>query len=241
MNDSAINNTERHNSTTKSPAPKKPAVTNPAVTNPISRNLETRTKWDRAAATFELIAGEGAEKRWQPNKQKLFARMGDGNILFMALGTGLDIACFPPHRTITAIDISPEMLKYAQPRIAQYNGTICAQVMDVHDMPYADNHFDQVFTSCSFCSIPDPIEGLKALRKTLKPGGELLMFEHTGSKFFPFNLMLNIMTPLTNKFGPAMNRPTIDNVRKAGFEIIEVDNIYLDVVKTIRAQKPLDD
>ncbi len=208
--------------------------------NPTARNQTTRDKWDRAAATFDLMAGQGAEKRWSPNKQKLFSRMGEGKILFMALGTGLDICCFPPHRNITAIDISPEMLKHAQPRIAQYNGNINAEVMDVHNMPFEPHHFDQIFTSCTFCSVPEPVDGLKALRKVLKPGGELLMFEHTGSAFFPFNLMLNIMTPLAQKLGPAMNRPTVKNVRKAGFEIIEVEHIYLDVVKTIRAQNPLD-
>jgi ubiquinone/menaquinone biosynthesis C-methylase UbiE len=208
----------------------------PSYSN-IGRTRDTRNKWNRAAATCDLMTGTGAEKRWQPSKQKLFSRMGEGNILFMALGTGLDINCFPPRRNITAIDISPAMLKQAQPRIAQYNGVITASVMDVHDLNFDDNHFDQVFTSCTFCSVPDPVDGLKSLKRVLKPGGELLMFEHTGSKVFPFSLMLNIMTPLTNKFGPDMNRPTVDNVLQAGFEIIEVENIYLDVVKIIRAQK----
>lgn len=201
------------------------------------RQLQTRQKWDRAAPAFDFMAGAGAEKRWQHNKLKLFSRMGDGNILFLALGTGLDIACFPPHKTITAIDISPEMLKVAQPRIADYNGSIEAQVMDVHDLAFADNHFDQIFTSCTFCSVPDPVDGLKSLYRVLKPGGELLMFEHTASRFFPFNLMLKVMTQLSSRLGPDMNRPTLENVRKAGFEIIDVQHIYLDVVKTIRAQK----
>ena len=211
------------------------------MTDPIvdHRHEETRHKWDRAAPAFDLMAGEGAEKRWGRNKQKLFSRMGDGNILFLALGTGLDIACFPPQRHITAIDISPEMLKVAQPRIAKYNGTIEAKVMDVHAMDFSDNSFDQIFTSCTFCSVPDPVDGLKSLRRVLKPGGELLMFEHTGSHFFPFNLLLNLMTPLSSRLGPDMNRTTMDNVRKAGFEIIEVENVYLDVVKIIRAQKPV--
>ncbi|WP_101758354.1 class I SAM-dependent methyltransferase [Oceanicoccus sp. KOV_DT_Chl] len=205
--------------------------------NSISRALATRSKWDKAAPTFDLMAGEGAEKRWKPDKLKLFSRMGEGNILFMALGTGLDIACFPPHRHINAIDISPEMLKHARPRAEQYNGDIDIAVMDVHELEFEDNYFDQIFTSCSFCSVPDPIEGLQSLKRVLKPGGELLMFEHTGSAFFPFNFMLNIMTPLSSKVGPDMNRPTVDNVRKAGFTIIEVNNIFLDVVKTIRAHK----
>jgi ubiquinone/menaquinone biosynthesis C-methylase UbiE len=206
--------------------------------NHIERNLSNRNKWDRAAATFDFMAGTGAEKRWQANKQKLFSRMGEGNILFMALGTGLDICCFPPHRNIQAIDISPAMLEYAQPRIAQYNGSINAAAMDVHDMTFDDNQFDQVFTSCTFCSVPDPVEGLTALRRVLKPGGELLMFEHTGSRYFPFNLMLNLMTVLSKKIGPDMNRPTVNNVIAAGFEIVSVENIFLDVVKIIRARNP---
>jgi len=198
----------------------------------------TRDKWDRAAATFDLMAGEGAEKRWKPAKEKLFSQMGNGNILFMALGTGLDIPSFPKGKNITAIDISPKMLQCAEPRIEDYDGAINAFPMDVHDMDFPTHHFDQVFTSCTFCSVPDPVEGLKAIRKVLKPGGELFMFEHTGSRFFPFNLMMNIMTPLSRKFGPEMNRRTSDNVRAAGFQIKKIENVYLDVVKTIYALAP---
>lgn len=198
----------------------------------------TRAKWDRAAATFDLMAGEGAEKRWQPAKEKLFSRMGDGNILFMALGTGLDIPAFPAGKNITAIDISPEMLKHAEPRIEDYHGTINAMTMDVHEMNFPHQHFDQVFTSCTFCSVPNPVQGLEAIKNVLKPGGELLMFEHTGSRYFPFNLMMNIMTPLSRKFGPEMNRPTTDNVKNAGFDIERIENVYLDVVKMIYARRP---
>jgi len=197
----------------------------------------TREKWDRAAKNFDLMAGKGAEKRWQPQKQALFNNM-QGNILFLALGTGLDIEVFPPQHTITAIDISPKMLEQAQPRIEAYNGSIEAHVMDVHQLEFEDDSFDQVFTSCTFCSVPDPVNGLKSLYRVLKPGGTLYMFEHTGSRYFPFTPMMHLMTLLSEKLGPSMNRPTVDNVRAAGFEIIEVNNVFLDVVKTIVAKKP---
>jgi len=56
------------------------------------------------------MSANGPEKRWKPNKLEFFARMRpDAKILFLALGTGLDIPTFPPGRTITAIDISPAM------------------------------------------------------------------------------------------------------------------------------------
>ena len=197
----------------------------------------TRAKWDRAAANFDRIAGRGPEWRWAPAKWEFFAAMR-GKILFLAVGTGLDIPFFPPDRDIVGIDISPKMLEKARPRAEAYAGRLELHEMDVHDMDFASGTFDQVFTSCTFCSIPDPVRGLAALRSVLKPGGELRMFEHTGSRYFPFNLMLNLMTPLSRRLGPEMNRPTVENVRRAGFAIREVNHLYLDVVKTIEAVVP---
>jgi len=197
----------------------------------------TREKWDRIAPSFDVMAGKGAEIRWKPAKQALFSRM-QGRILFLALGTGLDIPAFPPGRDITAIDISPKMLEQARARIQAYDGRIDARVMDVHELDFAAHSFDQVFTSCTFCSVPRPVAGLEALARVLKPGGELHMFEHTGSRWFPFSVMMHLMTLLTERLGPAMNRDTVANVRAAGFQIIEVDNLFLDVVRTISARKP---
>ena len=208
-----------------------------AISDAATQAAITRAKWDKLAPRFDGMASLGTERRWKPYKQKLFADM-DGKVLFLALGTGLDIPAFPPGRDITAIDISPKMLAEAQERIAAYDGAIRAEVMDVHAMPFAEASFDQVFTSCTFCSVPDPVAGLKALHRVLKPGGKLFMFEHTGSGFYPFRQMMDFMTLLSERIGPAMNRDTVGNVRAAGFDIVEVNNIYLDIVKTIKAVKP---
>jgi ubiquinone/menaquinone biosynthesis C-methylase UbiE len=197
----------------------------------------TQAKWDKLAPRFDTMASAGAERRWGPDKSALFAQM-EGKVLFLALGTGLDIPHFPKGLDITALDISPRMIEFAQERMAAYDGNIEAHVMDVHDMPFPDNTFDMVVTSCTFCSVPRPVEGLKALHRVLKPGGKLLMFEHTGSRWYPFRYMMNLMTLITRKLGPDMNRPTVANVRAAGFKISEVRNVFLDVVKTIKAEKP---
>ena len=181
--------------------------------------------------------GWGPEKRWRPHKTKFFAGM-EGKILFLAIGTGLDIACFPPGKEITAIDISPRMLEKAGPRAAAYDGQITVRQMDVHDMDFPDAYFDQVYTSCTFCSVPDPVRGLSALRRILKPSGWLRMFEHTGSQRLPFSLLMNLLNPVVRITGPEINRDTVANVRAAGFQVVRVDNIYLDIVKTIEATVP---
>jgi len=199
----------------------------------------TQKKWDSAARNFDLMSAYGPEWRWKPAKQRVFANMKpDAQILFLALGTGLDIGCFPPGCNITAIDISPKMIEKAQQRVNAYEGSMKAQVMDVHELEFPENSFDQVFTSCTFCSVPRPVEGLQAIYRVLKPGGELYMFEHTGSRVFPFSIMMKLMTPLTRRIGPEMDRDTTTNVTTAGFDITDINHVFLDTVKTIRAAKP---
>ena len=195
----------------------------------------TRRKWDKAAANFDLMASYGPERRWEPDKRELFANMGDGRILFLAVGTGLDVPFFPPGKHITGIDISQRMLDAAAQRVAAYDGELELRQADVHDLDYADGEFDQVFTSCTFCSVPNPIAGLEQLKRVLKPGGDLYMFEHTGSRYYPFRAMMNFMTLLSRQIGPEMNRRTVDNVRAAGFQLVRVRHVFLDVVKTIHA------
>lgn len=200
-------------------------------------DVVTQKKWDKAAANFDLMAGFGPEKRWLPDKRELFGNMGEGNILFLAVGTGLDIPAFPEGRNITGIDISQKMLDVAAERAGNYSGTLELQQADVHDLPFADEQFDQVFTSCTFCSVPNPIDGLRALQRVLKPGGELFMFEHTGSRYYPFKPMMNLMTLVSRKLGPDMNRTTVENVVAAGYRLKKVTHVYMDVVKTIHAVK----
>ena len=196
----------------------------------------TRNKWDFSSSFYDLLA-YGPERRWAPFKREIFANL-HGKVLFVAVGTGQDIRFFPPGRDIVGIDISPRMLAKAQARAANYTGSLDLRVMDVHALEFPHHSFDQVVTSCTFCSVPNPVAGLTALRRVLKAGGILYMFEHTGSHVFPFNLLLDVMTPLWKPVGPEMNRDTVANVEKAGFEIQLVNNIYLDVVKTIIAISP---
>ena len=198
-------------------------------------DLVTRDKWDAASGNFDRLS-HGDDRRFGVHKRRLFAKVA-GRTLLVAAGTGNDFKFFPPGLDIVAIDISPKMLERAALKVAAYPGSIALREMDVCALEFPDDSFDTIATVCTFCSVPRPVAGLRELRRVLKPSGQLLMFEHVRSRIGPLGLFQDLMTPLTRRAGPDLNRDTVGNVQKAGFRLRRVENAYLDIVRMIEALK----
>lgn len=198
----------------------------------------TQLKWDKASQNFDFFTWAD-DQRLGPHKQRLFAKIR-GATLMVAAGTGNDFRFFPPEQSIIAIDISPRMLERAAAKAAHYPGTIELRQMDVTQLPFPENTFDTVVTVCTFCSVPKPVAGLRELYRVLKPGGQILMFEHVRSRIGPVGVFLDLMTFFSRRMGPDLNRDTVGNVEKAGFRIRREENVYLDIVKIIEGVKDPD-
>ncbi|WGS21093.1 MULTISPECIES: class I SAM-dependent methyltransferase [unclassified Bradyrhizobium] len=199
-------------------------------------DVQTQSKWDRASRTYDFFSAVD-DRRLGSEKRKLLSK-ARGKTLHVAAGTGNDFKFLPPRADIVSIDISPKMLERAKLKAASYEGSIELREADVCNLDYPEATFDTVVTVFTFCSVPKPIAGLRELYRVLKPGGQILMLEHVRSAAIgPLGVMMDLMTQLTRKIGPELNRDTVGNVQKAGFRLRRVENIYLDVVKTIEAVK----
>ena len=196
---------------------------------------DAHRKWDAASSTLDFFSF-AEDRRIGPHKRRLFAKMR-GATLMVAAGTGNDFKFFPPNMQVVAIDISPKMLERAAKKAGAYSGSIELREMDVCDLEFPDSTFDTIATAFTFCSVPKPVAGLRELRRVLKPDGQLIMIEHVRSAIGPLGIFMDIMTPLTSRIGPSLNRDTVGNVQKAGFRLRRVENVYLDVVKIIEAVK----
>ncbi|MBI4400837.1 MAG: class I SAM-dependent methyltransferase [Nitrospirae bacterium] len=194
-----------------------------------------REKWDWLSLTYDLMTF-GEDRRQGAEKRRLFTKV-QGRTLLVAVGTGNDLKYLPPDCKLIAIDISPRMIQRARINARRAGGNIRLVLTDAERLGFADQAFDTVLTVCTFCSIPNPVQGLQELYRVLKPGGTLLMFEHVRSKIGLFALILDFMTFLTRKFGPDLNRDTVGSVLQAGFRLQREENVYLDIVKAIEAVK----
>ncbi len=186
---------------------------------------------------YDVLEYAGS-RRGAPLQRRLFAHMGE-KALFAAAGTGLNFANLPPSRRITAIDIDQKKLRIARRRARRYAGELLVQAADLHRLPFQDASFDTVATASTFCSVPDPHRALRELRRVLKPGGTLLMFEHVRSRNWLLGAELDALNRMMRFLGPVMIRDTVSLVEHAGFTLNRIRHGYLDVFLCIEASRPL--
>lgn len=193
-------------------------------------------KWDNAAKSFDFF-NTGIELRYGKFKHDWFSH-AVGRTLLVAVGTGLDFQYFQPGDNVIGVDISWKMLEKAKQKPEMTTLGVKLIRTDVQLLGFADGVFDTVVTSCTFCSVPKPVKGLREIKRVLKPGGKLLMFEHVRSNIFWMGPMMDLMTYVSRRFGPDLNRKTGENIAKAGFKLTREINVYLDMVKLFEAVKP---
>lgn len=192
-----------------------------------------RKRYDRASKFYDIFEQPMEAmslKKWRTEVVKDLR----GKVLEVGVGTGKNIPYYPNDIEVTAIDFSEKMLEKAREKAERFNKNIKLIHMDAQNMDFPDNTFDRVFTTCVFCSVPDPVKGLKEIRRVCKPDGKIIMIEHVRSEKKVLGLIMDILNPLTlNLYGANINRKTVENIKMAGFTEVGVTNLTGDIVKKI--------
>lgn len=200
--------------------------------------MEAKERWNKNAALYdiwnkpmELMGG----RAW---RKMLFSELPEGNILEIGVGTGVNIEYYPRvNRTYTGIDISPAMLSRARKRADKLGVQVDLKVMDAEYMDFPSDTFDAVIATCVFCSVPDPVQGLREVRRVLKDNGTALFLEHMR----PEGKLLGKVFDMANRLsvpmmGVNVNRRTVENIKDTGFEIIEERLLFRDIFRFIKAR-----
>lgn len=137
-------------------------------------------------------------------------------------GSGLNVPVLPPGVTkIYAVDPATLGQRLAADRIAASDVDVEFIGLDGQSIPLENNTCDAGLLTFSLCTIPDPMLALGELRRIIKPGGSLHFVEHGEAPDDRVRRWQERVAPVQKAVaaGCHLNRPVVDLITAAGFEI----------------------
>ncbi|MBV9926564.1 MAG: class I SAM-dependent methyltransferase [Acidobacteria bacterium] len=155
-----------------------------------------------------------------------------GRLLEVGAGTGGNFAFYPEGVRAACVEPSYEMIVRAQGKPGRPAGSLLVRSF-AEALPFADGAFDAAVATLVFCSVESPADGLRELRRVVRAGGRVVLLEHVrprGLLGYAFDALSLVTVPLMEDH---FNRHTADEARRAGLEVLKVENYLRGIVQLI--------
>ena len=189
------------------------------------------------AAVYDPLSARTEEKFGAELKRKLLVN-ARGRVLEIGVGTGLSFAHYPPEVELVGVDPSAPMLRRARARAAQLGRGVTLIEAPAEELPFEESSFDTAVSLAVLCSVRDPAHALRELRRVLRPDGRFIFLEHVRSEDAK---LARWQDRLERPWGWVAggchpNRPTLERIESAGFELVEVE--HKDLPEVPRLVRP---
>lgn len=198
----------------------------------------TRRRYDRVSAVYDRLESLMEKRAFGGWREQLWHQVEGREILEVGVGTGKNFPYYPPGAAVTAIDLSPGMLRRARDRARRLGTNVELREMDVQRLVFPDASFDAAVATFVFCSVPYPVAGLKEIFRVLRPGARLYLLEHVLSQKRVIRQTMRALNPVVVRIhGANIDRETATNIRAAGFVLEQETNLWSDIVKLFVARR----
>jgi len=205
----------------------------------VGLTAKTRQRYDRIAGVYdasEAMMERFLYARW---RRRLWSDVKGPQILEVGVGTGKNMPYYPAGAHVTAIDLSEGMLSRARKRANSLSLDVDLRQMDAQALAFPSASFDTVVATFVFCSVPDPIAGLRELGRVCKPEGEIRLLEHMRARNELVGRVMDIVNPVVVRIqGANINRRTVDNIRSAGLQIQHIVDLSVQGIFKLIIAKP---
>jgi ubiquinone/menaquinone biosynthesis C-methylase UbiE len=121
-------------------------------------------------------------------------------------------------------------------RAEKFKHSVDFHMMDVESLTFPANSFDAAVATFVFCSVPDPVKGLKELGRVVKPGGDIWLLDHVRVNKPIVGTLMDVLNPfVVRMMGANINRRTKQNVELAGLKIHSIKYLKGELVQLIHA------
>lgn len=164
-------------------------------------------------------------------QRKKVVPLAEGKVLEVGIGSGLNLPFYDKAKIdeIWGLDPSEQLSEMAKQVADEESMEVKFISSGAEDIPLPDNYFDCVLVTYTMCTIPEVQRANQEIRRVLKEDGKMIFCEHGEAPDQNIRKWQNRINPFWGKLagGCNINRKIPSLIQDSGFDIIEMEEMYL--------------
>ena len=157
--------------------------------------------------------------------------LAEGKVLEIGIGSGLNLPFYDKTKVdeIWGLDPSEELSEMARAVAIQEGMEVNFISSGAEEIPLPDDHFDSVLITYTMCTIPEVMRANTEIRRVLKNQGKMIFCEHGAAPDDNIRKWQKRINPFWGKIagGCNINRNIPSLIQESGFDIVEMEEMYL--------------
>lgn len=157
--------------------------------------------------------------------------LANGDVFELGCGGGINLPFYDTAKvtSLSGCDPTPALLADTQRLVAERGIKADIRSGVGEDIPFASASFDTVVTTFTLCSVQDPEQVLREIRRILKPGGTALFLEHGSAPDEGVRKWQRRIEPVWKRLsgGCHLTRPIAEAYEGAGFKTERMGERYM--------------